>query len=218
MLRRTRPVAEMPCDRVGAAATVGRRMREMAAGGLAALLASIPVAASAGVVAGIQVPERTEIGESLLVLNGAGLRKRAFFKVYVAALYLAEKRTSPGSVLALRGPKRMTVTLMRSVSVRELVDGLTAGIRANSSADEQRAIRGRVDQLAANLLSVESARQGDVITFDWRPESGTRVRLNGRAAGPDIAGEDLYKALLKVWLGERPTSASLKQALLGRVD
>jgi len=47
------------------------------------------------------------------VLNGAGLRKRAFFRVYVAGLYLIEKRTSSQEVLALGGPKRVSITLMR---------------------------------------------------------------------------------------------------------
>jgi hypothetical protein len=35
---------------------------------------------------------------------------------------------------------------------------------------------------------------------------------------PAIPGEDLYRALLKVWLGAHPTSASLKKALLGQAQ
>jgi hypothetical protein len=185
---------------------------------LVALFLSLSVVASAGDVAGVRLAERAELGESVLVLNGAGLRKRAFFKVYVAALYLTERRASPGDVLALRGPKRLSITLMRSIPVQQLVAGLSDGVRANSSPREERSIRDRLDELAANLLSVDRARPGDVITFDWRPEAGTLVRLNGQARGEAIPGEDLYRALLKVWLGERPTSASLKKALLGQAD
>jgi len=42
--------------------------------------------------------------------------------------------------------------------------------------------------------------------------------LNGDAKGAAIPGEDFYRALLKVWLGERPASAALKRALLGQVE
>jgi hypothetical protein len=184
----------------------------------AALVASVSVAAGAGDRAGLDVAARVEVGKTRLVLNGSGVRKRAFFKVYVAALYLAEKRRTTGDVLALPGPKRVSITLMRTIPVRQLVDGLTGDIRENSSPPEQRAIRLRVDRLAAALLRVEHARQGDVITFDWRPGAGTLVQLNGQVEGDAIPGEDLYRALLKVWLGDRPTSASLKRALLGQAD
>jgi len=67
----------------------------------AALLVSMSVAPSAGEVAGIKLDKRTKLGASELVLNGAGLRKRLFFKVYVAGLYLNAKRKSPSQSRAM---------------------------------------------------------------------------------------------------------------------
>ena len=182
------------------------------------LLVSMPVVASAKEVAGIKLEERTKVGTSELVLNGAGLRKKAFFKVYVAGLYLAGKRTSPAEVLALAGPKRASITLMRNLPARELVEALKDGIRDNSSTEEQQALKGRVEELAANLLALRQGKKGDVITVDWLPDAGTLVVLNGEVKGSAIPGDDLYRALLKVWLGDRPTSAGLKKALLGQTD
>ena len=37
----------------------------------------------------------------------------------------------------------------------------------------------------------------------------------GIAAGTPIAGEDFYRALLRIWLGDNPVQADLKKALLG---
>jgi hypothetical protein len=54
-----------------------------------------------------------------------------------------------------------------------------------------------------------------VITLDYIPESGTRVTLNGEPKGEAIAGDDFYRALLRIWLGENPVDSSLKKALLG---
>jgi len=185
---------------------------------LAALFVSMSVVASAAEVAGINLAERTRVGTSELVLNGAGLRKRVLFKVYVAGLYLTGKRDSPADVFALAGPKRASITLMRSLPARELVEALKDGIRDNSSPEEQQALKVRVEELAANLLALRQGEKGDVITVDWLPDVGTVVVLNGEVKGEPIPGDDLYRALLRVWLGDRPTSAGLKKALLGQKD
>ncbi len=181
-------------------------------------LVCLAAVASAAEVGGIKLDERTSLGASDLVLNGAGLRKRAFFKVYVAGLYLTEKRTSPQDVLALGGPKRVSITLLRNLSARELADALRDGIRENSSPEEQQAVKGRIDGLVADLLAVRQGRKGDVLTVDWLPDAGTLVALNGDVKGHAIPGDDVYQALLKVWLGDHPTSAGLKKALLGQAQ
>jgi hypothetical protein len=185
---------------------------------LAVLLVSMSVFASAAEIAGITLDERTRLGASELVLNGAGLRKKLFFKVYVAGLYLTEKRKSQTEVVALVGPKRASITLLRNVPAQELVDALVDGIRHNSSPDQQRALKDRVDQLAANLLSLRQGKKGDVITVDWLPDQGTVVTLNGEVKGKSIPGYDVYVALLRVWLGDHPASTGLKRALLGQKD
>ncbi len=183
---------------------------------LATALVCLATVASAAEVGGINVDERASLGASALVLNGAGLRKQAFFKVYVASLYLTEKRTSPQDVLALGGPKRIRITLMRNLSAQELVDALRNGIRENSSPDEQLAMKGRIDGLLADLLAVRQGRRGDILTVDWLPHAGTVLVFNGDVKGHAIPGEDVYRALLKVWLGDHPTSTGLKKALLGQ--
>lgn len=189
---------------------VGRACR------LALTLLGLAAVTNAAEISGVKLDERTSVGASALVLNGAGLRRRAFFKVYVAALYLSERTDSSQEVLGLGGAKRVSITLMRDLTARELVDALEDGIRNNSSPAEQLAVSGRVEELAATMLAVRQGRRGDVLTVDWLPGSGTQVLLNGDVKGAAIPGEDLYRALLRVWLGEHPTSESLKRALLGQ--
>jgi len=183
---------------------------------LGLLFVSMSVAANATEVAGVRLSERLRLGTSELVLNGAGLRKRAFFKVYVAGLYLTEESKAPAEVLALLGPKRVSITLMRNLPVVSLVNAMKAGIRDNSSPEEQQALEGRVEELAANLLAVRQGRKGDVISLDWMPDAGTLVAVNDEVKGSAIPGDDVYRAVLKVWLGDHPTSARLKKELLGQ--
>ena len=59
----------------------------------------LPLAAGAAEVEGVKVEDKTRVGSSDLVLNGAGLRKRLFFQVYVIGLYVPQKTSNAGAIL-----------------------------------------------------------------------------------------------------------------------
>ena len=179
------------------------------------VLALLAAPALAAEVAGVKVEDRIKLDSGELVLNGAGLRTKFFLNVYVSSLYLTEKRGSASEVLALPGAKRITMRLMRAVSAKQLTDALELGIRDNTSAGEKEALKDRLAELVAIMNALRSAKEGDLIALDWLPGSGTRIVLNGEPQGKIIAGEDFYRALLKIWLGEDPAQESLKKALLG---
>jgi hypothetical protein len=178
----------------------------------------LPWDASAARVAGFDLAERTTVGACHLVLNGAGLRKKLFSKVYVVGLYVTERRQSPGGVLELAGPKRISITLLRTLPAPRLVDALKDGVRRNSSPEEYERVESRLEELAARILPLLEGEKGDVLTFDWLPDAGTIVVVNGVAKGGAVPGADMYVALLKVWLGEHPESGALKNSLLGLTE
>ena len=70
------------------------------------ILLLVSSSATAVEVAGVQVPEHVTAGGVGLRLNGAGIRTRLIFKVYVGALYLKEKKSSPAEVIAEEIPSR----------------------------------------------------------------------------------------------------------------
>jgi hypothetical protein len=175
------------------------------------LLWALPV--SALDVAGVNVAGTAKVGASELVLNGAGIRTRVVFKVYVGALYLAEKTSAAAEALAQKGSKRVALTLLRDLSAQQLTEAFDDGIQANSSAAEIEALKPRI----AELLSLfTDGKKGDVIVLDFAPESGTSVSLNGQAKGKPIPGEDFYRALLRIWLGDKPVDGDLKKGMLGQ--
>lgn len=181
----------------------------------AMLLFLFASAASAAEVAGVRVDDTARVGGAELVLNGAGLRTRVFFKIYVAGLYLGARKTAAAEVLALAGPKRVSLRLMRELSAQQLVEALEEGLRENTPSAEQEAIKTRTVELSATMLAVQTAKEGDIVALDFIPASGTQVLLNGTPRGSPIAGEDFYRALLRIWLGDKPVSADLKKAMLG---
>jgi hypothetical protein len=167
-------------------------------------------------VAGVRFADSAEVlpGQAL-ALNGAGLRKRAFFDVYAMGLYVAQRRTAAPEVIALPGAKRVAIQMLRDVGADQFTGALVEGMKDNLSEAEYRAVDGRVQQLVATMAQVKEAKKGMQIALDWVPSAGTRISIDGKPAGAPIAGEDFYRALLRIWLGDQPVSADLKKALLG---
>ena len=172
--------------------------------------------AQAAEVAGVKFDDKTTLGNSELVANGAGLRKKAFFKVYAMALYLPEKQGEAEGALAARGAKRISISLLRDLSAQQFVEALQEGVASNHSESEMTALKDRLKQFSDAMLTVGEAKTGTTVFIDWNPESGTRLTVNGQAKGRDIAGDDFYRALLKIWIGKQPVQDNLKAALLGK--
>ncbi len=195
-------------------------MKRFTVAALAALSLSLSFSASvqAAEVAGVHFEDKTRIGASELAINGTGLRTKIFIKVYAAALYLPEKQGDANAAIAAKGTKRIAISLLRDLSAQQFVDALQEGIAKNSSDAEAAALKDRLAQFSEAMLSIGEARKGTIVMLDWLPETGTRLTVAGQQKGKDIAGEDFYRALMKIWLGAKPVQDDLKQGLLGKAS
>jgi hypothetical protein len=184
---------------------------------LAAALAATMGSAAAQTVEleGVKFEPTAQVGNTALQLNGTGLRKRAFFKVYVAGLYTPQKATSAPALLAQKGPRRMVIAMLRNVDADSFSGALNDGLRANLSEQQLVGFKAQIDALNANLKAVGEAKKGDVIHFEFTPEAGTRVVVNGQAKGTAIPGEDFFAAVLRIWIGDKPVDGDLKKGLVG---
>ena len=162
-------------------------------------------------IAGVDVPQSVTIEDKALVLNGAGIRKKLFIKVYVGSLYLTAKQTAVDKILADPGAKSIVMNfLYKEVSNKKLVDGWNKGFADNSTTKEIKALQDRINQFNALFTTV---RKGDELRLDYLPGEGTQVKLNGTLKG-SVPGEDFSRALLKIWLGDKPADKNLKDAML----
>jgi len=169
-------------------------------------------------VAGVKLPDKTRVGAGgpELVLNGAGLRTRFFIKIYAAGLYLEKKSQTTAAVLELAGPKRVSMHLLRELSAKQILDALHDGVDANNSPAAREKLKAQLGELDVVMTQLGPIKEGDVVTLDFVPGTGTVVTVNGQAKGKPIAGEALYQALLRVWLGDSPVQDDLKKELLGQ--
>jgi hypothetical protein len=172
--------------------------------------------ANAAEVAGVKIDETAQVAGTQLKLNGAGLRSRAFFKVYAIGLYLQDKAGSPSAVLSSSGPKRAHLHMLRDVDAAEFGKALADGVQDNHTEAEVKALAPRLAVLVALMNEIKEAKTGLAIDLDWIPGAGTQVTIGGVPRGKPIPGEDFYRGLLKIWLGENPVSGDLKKSLLGQ--
>lgn len=163
-------------------------------------------------IEGVNVPELVTVSGESLQLNGAGVRTKFFFDIYVGALYLPEKTGNANEAIEMSGPKQVSMTFLYSEVTREkLISAWDEGFRLNQSAAEVAALKERLDQFNALFVTTH---KGDVYVFNFFANDSTGVVLNGKEVGR-IAGADFQRALLTVWLGERPADNGLKSAMLG---
>jgi hypothetical protein len=182
----------------------------------AVVLALAPLAASAQVeVEGVKLEASAQVGGANLALNGAGVRTRAIFKVYVAGLYVPQKSGNAAALLAQKGPRRIAITMLRNVDADTFSGALSEGLQKNLSDAQFAGFKSQIDALNASFKAAGEAKKGDVIHLEFTPDAGTRVVVNGKPQGSAIAGEDFYNALLRIWIGDKPVDADLKKGMLG---
>lgn len=165
-------------------------------------------------VAGVKVEERSQVAGKELALNGAGVRTKLFFKVYVAALYAEKPGKEAAALIAGPEMRRVVMTMLRELDAETLYGALEEGLRNNSTEAERAALKPSIDALGATMRSIGKVVPGDTVTLDFSP-NGLSIAHNGKPRGK-IADEKIGPAVLRVWLGEKPAEESLKQVLLGR--
>ena len=185
------------------------KMRKVTVGGFALVVAFAAIAADVG---GVKLDDKTSVGGQELVLNGAGIRTRAVFKVYVGSLYLPAKTANAESVLA-KGPRRIQLNLLRDLSGDQLSDAVNDGLKESNSPADVEAVKGETDQFIAILKSMGALKEGSVITLDF-VDGATKIGFNAAPKG-SVPGEAFNRALTKIWVGDKPVQPDLKKAMLG---
>ncbi len=165
-------------------------------------------------ISGVNVAESVSLGGKNLLLNGAGTRTKMMFDIYVAALYRSEKSKQADVILADSGTRRVSLHMLFGLKSEKLLEAFTSGIAANQTAAQVAAIDGALKQFAAMFAAIPEVKKGDVIVLDYLPEVGTQVIVNDVSRGV-IAGVEFNRALLSVWLGNKPVDTDLKKDLLG---
>ncbi|MEZ5026863.1 MAG: chalcone isomerase family protein [Chitinophagales bacterium] len=164
-------------------------------------------------VNGVNVPTTLKTSSSSLTLNGAGVRKKAFFKVYVLGLYLPQKSKNIDEMLNANNEiaVRLEITsgVVNSDNMSEaIIEGFEKSLNGNIAP-----MKSQIDNFIS-IFSNEKIKEGDVFILDYAPNVGVKSYKNGKLLAT-TTGEAFKDALFNIWLGKNPVDANLKTKLLG---
>jgi len=178
---------------------------------LLALFLALPVHSKGMSLAGVTLPESVDAKGTSLVLNGMGLRKKLFIKVYVGGLYLGAKEKSAAKVVGNDGPRRMVMHFLFGVSKDQMCDAWEEGLTQNTPNASAEVKKG-----FATLCSwMEAIDKEKEIVLTYVPGEGTTVEVNGKVKGV-LPGKPTADAILNTWIGANPApGADFKASVLG---
>jgi Chalcone isomerase-like len=164
---------------------------------------------------GVKVEDSAMVAGTKLQLNGAGIRYKGPFKVYVGDLYTTKKVGSLDELAAAPGPKRLTMTFLREMEAGPFGKLLTRGVEDNVPKNE-------VSKLIPGLLRMSDIftvnkvlLPGETVTIDWIPGTGMVITAKGKVQGEPFKEPEFFKSIMSIWLGPVPADFKLKDALLG---
>ncbi len=164
-------------------------------------------------IGGVSLPDNLVAGEDQLLLNGAGLRKKLFIKVYAGGLYLKQEMANPQEIIDADDSMAIRMHFIYDgVSSKKLIDGWNKGFN-NATKGNTAPIKTEIDQF--NAFFSEEAKKNDIYDIIYIPDQGVSVYMKGKLKGT-LKGLNFKKALFSIWLGEKPADAKLKKGMLGK--
>lgn len=187
--------------------------RTVLAGAL--VFSALPVLSATVEVAGVKLEDRVTVAGKPLVLNGAGVRYKAVFKVYTAGLYVEKAANTPNGLLDQPGPKRMTITMLRDIDSAELGKLFARGMEDNMEKGSFAKLIPGVLRMSQVFTNHKVLKTGETFVLDWIPGTGTVLTVKGSVEGDPFKEPEFFEALMRIWLGPKPADWALKDALLG---
>ncbi len=165
---------------------------------------------------GATIPDTMKLEENSgdLVLNGAGIRKKLGFKVYVGGLYLKEKTNDSQKIINADEPMAITMNWLRTGPIDKVTETFTDGFKY-AAGNPSEALKADIDMF---LNTIVEAQKSDVWKFSYVPGRGTVVYLNDKPS-ISISGLEFKKALFGVWLLESDAFSGdegLRNGMLGK--
>ena len=172
-------------------------------------------AAQATTIGGVNLSDSVTVDNHELRLNGAGIRKKFFLKLYVASLYLGQASHDAREIVSADSPMAIQLDITSGMITPKRMEKATIEGFSAATGGKLEPIAERIDQfLDVFRAGVEA---GDRFLLAYLPGTGVVVSKNGKTQ-TTIEGLDFKKALFGIWLSEKPVQKDLKKAMLGNPD
>jgi hypothetical protein len=176
-----------------------------------ALLLISPIA-DAKQIAGITFPDSHELSRAKLVLNGVGIRKKLFLKLYVGGLYLKKKNQNPKEIIMADEAMAIRLHIVSSMITSQKMEKTTREGFEKSTDGKIEPIKSQIEEFIS--VFQEKIQENDIYDLIYNPGNGVEVYKNGKAHSV-IEGLNFKQALFGIWLSDKPAQGSLKAVMLG---
>lgn len=158
------------------------------------------------------LPETVTFEGQKLVYNGAGVRKKAWFKLYSGGLYLVQKSSDAKDIM--EADESMAIKLhitSRLISSKKMINAVNEGFE-NSTNGNTAPISTEIEKFKGFFS--DEINDGDIFDIVYIEGTGVTVYKNGTKKGT-ISGMKFKEALFGIWLSDKPADKKLKKGMLG---
>lgn len=181
---------------------------------LSSALGLLALPASARTVEGVAVPETLGLDGQTLRLNGSALREATILgiDVYVISLYRLTKTRSTAEVLTCDQPLILTKRFMRDVDASDMLPPWKEAV-----AERGRKLNVSLGRSLSQMLAgIRDTREGQTMSFTWRPGKGLEVGLDGRTTATVADPRpEFCKVVFTGYVGGMANEQSIARALVG---
>jgi len=161
---------------------------------------------------GITMPDTLQAGGETLTLNGAGIRSKFVFNLYIAGLYLIDKSSNAAAIIKSSDPMAIRLHIVSSLISSEKMSKATREGFEKSTNGNTAPISAEIDQFIGAFS--EPIKEDDVFEF-VNTTNGVVVTKNGTEKAT-ISSSEFKQALFGIWLSDHPVQAKLKKGMLGK--
>ncbi len=160
---------------------------------------------------GIDMPDTIEADGQELMLNGAGIRSKFVFDLYVAGLYLIAKEHDAEKIIKSTEPMALRLHIISSkITSKRMIHATRKGFK--------KATGGNIEPIAAEIEQFLEAFSDEIIkgdVFEFIATNQGVVVSKNRVELQTISSAEFKQALFGIWLSEKPVKTKLKKKLLG---
>jgi hypothetical protein len=163
-------------------------------------------------IEGVAIPDKIKVSEAELTLQGAGVRSKYFFDLYVCSFFAVKSYATGPEAANDNAPMSMRLNIISSM--------ITSEKMAESTREGfEKSLDGKMTALKADFerfisLFHDEIKVGDVFHFYYLPIKGLIVYKNNQELAL-FESVEFKNALFGIWLGDDPADDDLREELIG---
>jgi len=163
-------------------------------------------------VSGATFKKKLDVKGDVLTYNGAGLRQKYGFDLYVGALYLPNQSSDANKIINTDEIQTINIKIISNKVTRDkfnesVTEGFSKATQGKATEEQKKVFK--------SYFSDDIKIKDDILLI-YKPGKGVAVMINGNFKGV-VGNLDFKKALWSIWLGANPADEKLRKKMLGKL-